>query len=251
MESPRSCRKTSPAPGRQPASSPSGRTDTVVSPAAEMPSRPARKETTMTQHDAHPHGHGQADAAAPAGHDKHAGHSVEMFRDRFWLALALTVPTLIWEPMLQDWFGYRAPAVPGARLIPAVFGTAVFVYGGWVFLQGALRELAARLPGMMTLISLAISRLPLQPRDSSRLPRSRPLVGARHARHHHAARPLDRDALDLPGAGRAEGAREAPSRHGPAPRGGRPDRGSPVAALRDGDLLLIRPGASIPADGVV
>jgi P-type Cu2+ transporter len=90
-------------------------------------------------------------------HDKHAGHSVEMFRTRFWVCLALTVPALIWEPMLQDWFGYRAPVVPGAAFIPAIFGTAVFVYGGWIFLQGAWRELADRNPGMMTLIGLAIS----------------------------------------------------------------------------------------------
>jgi hypothetical protein len=67
------------------------------------------------------------------GHDKHAGYSVVMFRDRFWVCLALTVPTLIWEPMLQAWFGYRAPVFPGSGLFPAVFGTVVFFYGGWVF----------------------------------------------------------------------------------------------------------------------
>ena len=115
----------------------------------------------MMQHCEHHHAQADADTVvpgiAPAAHDKHAGHSVEMFRDRFWLALVLTIPTLVWEPMIQEWFGYRAPAVPGARFIPAVFGTVVFLYGGWVFLQGARRELAARLPGMMTLISLAIS----------------------------------------------------------------------------------------------
>jgi P-type Cu2+ transporter len=117
----------------------------------------------MSEHHHH-HAHHSADAPPRAehgkdypGHDKHAGHSVEMFRDRFWIALALTVPALIWEPMLQDWFGYRAPAVPGAHLIPALFGTAVFVYGGRIFLQGAVAELRARLPGMMTLIALAIS----------------------------------------------------------------------------------------------
>lgn len=46
------------------------------------------------------------------GHDKHAGHSVEMFRDRFWISLALTIPALIWDPMIQDWFGYLAPVFP-------------------------------------------------------------------------------------------------------------------------------------------
>lgn len=105
------------------------------------------------------HGHGRdPDAGGEhAGHDKHAGHSVEMFRDRIWLSLALTVPALVWEPMLQEWFGYRAPRFPGSQYVPAIFGTAVFRYGGWAFVKGAWSELTHRLPGMMTLISLAIA----------------------------------------------------------------------------------------------
>jgi P-type Cu2+ transporter len=68
---------------------------------------------------AHDHQHETSPAKGQAaGHDKHAGHSVEMFRNRFWVCLALTIPALIWEPMLQDWFGYRAPAVPGPRSFP-------------------------------------------------------------------------------------------------------------------------------------
>src|SRR5690606_22808117 len=70
--------------------------------------------------------------------------------------LLLTMPTLVWSDLLQGWLGYTAPQFPGADFIPAVFGTVVFVYGGRVFLQGAARELADRMPGMMTLISLAI-----------------------------------------------------------------------------------------------
>lgn len=66
-------------------------------------------------------------------------------------------PTLVWGHMLQRALGYSAPRFPGAMWIPPVFGTAVFAYGGWVFLQGAIQELRDRLPGMMTLISLAIS----------------------------------------------------------------------------------------------
>ncbi|MFP4040443.1 MAG: copper-translocating P-type ATPase [Desulfosudaceae bacterium] len=91
-----------------------------------------------------------------AGHDKHAGHSVEMFRTRFWVCLILTIPALIWEPMLQGWLGYQAPVFPGSGMIPAFFGSLVFIYGGWVFLKGAFHELADRTPGMMTLIALAI-----------------------------------------------------------------------------------------------
>ena len=102
-----------------------------------------------------PHDHGEH--AGHESHDKHAGHSVAMFRDKFWISLALTVPTLIWGHMLPRALGYTPPQVPGARWIAPVFGTAVFLYGGLVFLQGAWRELRARLPGMMTLIALAIS----------------------------------------------------------------------------------------------
>src|SRR5215510_9615541 len=90
------------------------------------------------------------------GYDKHAGHSIAMFRDKFWLSLVLTIPTLVWGHMLPRIFGYIPPAIPGSHWIPGVFGTVVFFYGGWPFVQGALRELKDRLPGMMTLIALAI-----------------------------------------------------------------------------------------------
>lgn len=90
------------------------------------------------------------------GHDRHAGHSVEMFREKFWLTLALTFPTVFWSPEVQHWLGYTAPSFPGSTLIPAILGTTVFLYGGLVFVRGAQSELADRKPGMMTLISLAI-----------------------------------------------------------------------------------------------
>src|SRR5262245_44309281 len=89
------------------------------------------------QHDAHAH-HEMTPGAA---HDRHAGHSVAMFRDKFLVSLLLTVPTLIWSDMVSDWLGFTPPDFPGARWLPAVFGTAVFFYGGLVFLQGAVREL--------------------------------------------------------------------------------------------------------------
>ncbi|HJY07024.1 MAG TPA: HAD-IC family P-type ATPase, partial [Bryobacteraceae bacterium] len=89
-------------------------------------------------------------------HDRHAGHSVAMFRDKFWLSLALTIPTVVWSPEVQHWLGYNAPAFPGSTLIPAILGTTVFFYGGLVFIRGAQSELADRKPGMMTLITLAI-----------------------------------------------------------------------------------------------
>src|SRR5436309_389086 len=60
------------------------------------------------------------------GHDDHAGHMVEMFRDKFWWSVALTVPTVIWSPMIQQWLRFHAPAFPGSRYIPAIFGTILF-----------------------------------------------------------------------------------------------------------------------------
>jgi Cu2+-exporting ATPase len=92
-----------------------------------------------------------------ASHDRHAGHSVAMFRDKFWLSFALTIPVVFWSTDVQHWLGYRAPSFPGSNLIPPIFGTIVFVYGGLVFIRGAWQELADHRPGMMTLISLAIT----------------------------------------------------------------------------------------------
>ena len=105
----------------------------------------------MASHAAHDMHHDN-----PASHDKHAGHSVAMFRDRFWLSLALTIPIVLLSHDVADWLGYELPMVPWLPWIPAVLGTAVFLYGGLVFLRGAAGELRNRQPGMMTLISLAI-----------------------------------------------------------------------------------------------
>src|SRR6202163_648622 len=111
-------------------------------------------------HDGHgqasdPHaGHKMTDV--PGGHDRHAGHSVAMFRDKFWLSLGLTIPVVFWSTDVQHWLGYAAPSFAGSKFIPAILGTVVFVYGGLVFIRGAGGELADRKPGMMTLISLAI-----------------------------------------------------------------------------------------------
>src|SRR5277367_4433254 len=103
--------------------------------------------------DAHA-GHKMSDMQG--SHDRHAGHSVAMFRDKFWLSLALTVPVVFWSTDVQHWLGYTAPSFPGSKFISAILGTVVFVYGGLVFIRGAWGELANHKPGMMTLISLAI-----------------------------------------------------------------------------------------------
>ncbi len=113
----------------------------------------------MTHHDhgqtIDPHS-GRKMAGPHGGHDRHAEHSVAMFRDKFWLSLGLTIPVIFWSRDVQHWFGYTAPSFSGSNLIAPILGTIVFVYGGLVFLRGAWSELADRKPGMMMLISLAI-----------------------------------------------------------------------------------------------
>jgi Cu2+-exporting ATPase len=89
-------------------------------------------------------------------HDRHAGHSAAMFRDKFWLSFALTIPVVFWSGDVQHWLGYSAPSFPGSRFVPAILGTIIFGYGGLVFIRASRDELGDRKPGMMTLISLAI-----------------------------------------------------------------------------------------------
>lgn len=103
-----------------------------------------------SEHDQHiPDGQHQS-------HDKHAGHSVKMFRDKFWLSLILTVPVLAYSDMFQHWLRITPPEFFGSQYVPFVFSTIIFVYGGLVFIRGARAELAEKNPGMMTLISMAI-----------------------------------------------------------------------------------------------
>jgi P-type Cu2+ transporter len=187
-----------------------------------------------------------------AGLDRHAGHSVAMFRDRFWLTLLLTIPTLIWEPMIEGWFGYRAPRFPGAEFMTPVFGTIVFFYGGWVFIEGAFRELRARLPGMMTLISLAISVAFLYSLAVTLGPKGHPLwwelatlVSIMLLGHW----------IEMRSISQAEGALKELAKLLPdvAVRIIEGDRTEEVRvdALHVDHLVLIRPGASVPADGMV
>ncbi|HEX6873278.1 MAG TPA: heavy metal translocating P-type ATPase, partial [Micromonosporaceae bacterium] len=94
--------------------------------------------------------------AGHGAHDKHAGHDPEMFRRKFWLSLVLTIPIIVTSEMVMDWFGYQLE-LPGQAWIGPVLGSIVFWYGGWPFLRGGLAEIRDRAPGMMLLISLAIT----------------------------------------------------------------------------------------------
>jgi P-type Cu2+ transporter len=185
------------------------------------------------------------------GHDQHAGHSVAMFRDKFWWSVALTLPTVVWSPMIQQWLRFQAPAFPGSRYIPAIFGTILFFYGGMVFLQGAVQEIKDRLPGMMTLISLAIvvafgfslavtfgvPGMDLWWELSTLITimilghwiEMRSIAQAQGALH-ELAKLVPDTAIRLVGEKQVE---------------------VPVSELREGDMILVRPGSSIPADGVV
>src|SRR5215471_19142420 len=185
-------------------------------------------------------------------HDKHAGHSVEMFRQKFWGTLALSIPTIVWAPMIQHWFHYEAPGGPAAsRWIPAVFRAAVFGYGGWVFIKGAAGEIRDRLPGMMTLISLAISvAFVFSLAVTFGFPGSdlwwelATLVTIMVLGHW----------IEMRSISQAQGALKELAKLLPdtAVRViGESTETVPVSELRDGDLVLVRPGAAVPADGVV
>lgn len=90
-------------------------------------------------------------------HDKHAGHSPNMFKTKFWLSLALTAPVLLYSQTVMNWLNFQMPTFTGSEWIPAILGTFIFFYGGMVFLRSAKAEIASRMPGMMTLISMAIT----------------------------------------------------------------------------------------------
>jgi Cu2+-exporting ATPase len=174
-----------------------------------------------------------------------------MFRDRFWITLLLSIPTLVWSDMIQAWLRFTAPSFPGSAYIPSIFGTAVYLYGGWVFLAGGVRELRDRLAGMMTLISLAISvafgfslAVTLGYPGDPLWWELATLVTIMLLGHWIEMRSI----FQASGALR-ELARLLPST---AQRviGDRVED-VPISELRDGDLVLVRPGAGVPADGVV
>ena len=201
---------------------------------------------------AHPHHHGHAGHGAHGGHDAHAGHSPAMFRDKFWLSLALTIPVVVWSEHVQMLLGYRAPAFPGSDWIGPVLGTVVFVYGGWVFLQGAARELRDRLPGMMTLIALAITVafvfswvVELGVLEAEALWwELATLVTIMLLGHWIEMRSI----MQAQGA-LQELAKLLPDTATRVTDGG--EERVTVDQLRNGDLVLVRPGESVPADGVV
>jgi Cu2+-exporting ATPase len=176
-----------------------------------------------------------------------------MFRNKFWLTLLLAIPTVLWSGIIQEWVGYTAPRFAGAAYMAPVFGTIVYFYGGWPFLKGGYRELRGRLPGMMTLISLAITVAFLY----SALVTLGVLAGMDlwWELATLVAIMLLGHWIEMRSITQAQGALNELAKLLPDTAVRLDEAGNtknvPVAELKRGDLLLIRPGAGIPADGVV
>ena len=98
-------------------------------------------------------GHSRRGSQVP--HSRHSEHA-ETFRRRFWLSLFLSIPVIATSPMIMHWFGYTLE-FSGVHTIGPVLGTVVFAYGGWPFLTGGVSEARTRKPGMMLLVAMAIT----------------------------------------------------------------------------------------------
>ncbi|WP_264783271.1 heavy metal translocating P-type ATPase [Haladaptatus sp. T7] len=182
----------------------------------------------------------------------HHGHET-MFRRRFWVCLALSVPVLYFSPFVQESLGYAAIRFPGSELVTPVLAVVVFAYGGLPFLSMARVEFANRDPAMMMLISLAITvafvysiaAFLFLPGATGFFWELVTLIDVMLLGHW----------LEMRSVRRASGALDELARLLPDTAERIADDGSteevPVAELRGGDRVLVRPGASIPADGVV
>ena len=218
--------------------------------------------THADHHDHSQHNMAEIDHAAMGhdehkGHDAHAGHGMDhsghelMFRDRFWVSLLLTIPVIIFSPMIQQWFNYTAPQFAGSAWITPILGVVIFVYGGIPFLQMARHELAQRAPGMMTLISLAISvafvysvAAVLFNLGESFFWELVTLIDVMLLGHW----------IEMRSVRQASGALDALAKLMPDSAELITQSGTTtvnVSDLKHGDLVLVRPGASIPADGEV
>jgi len=185
-----------------------------------------------------------------AEHDKHAGHSTEMFLKKFWVSLILTIPVVIYADIFRKIFGWSAPDFQGSDFLPLILGSIVFFYGGWVFLTGAWRELQARLPGMMTLIGIAISAAyfwsiyAVFAGEDALFWELTTLITIMLLGHW----------MEMRAVSGAQGALKELSKLLPdtaeVVRDGRTETVM-LSKLREGDMVFVRPGSKIPADGTV
>jgi len=184
-------------------------------------------------------------------HDKHAGHNTEDFLKRFWVVLALTIPIILYSDLPEAFLGWSAPQFAGSMYVQIVLGSIVFFYGGSVFLKGAWDELRARLPGMMTLIALAISAAYLYSvgvvftgEGMTLFWELSTLVGVMLIGHW-----IEMKAVKGAAGALRELAKLLPDT-AEVIRGGKPITVA-LTELKQGDLVLVRPGGRVPADGTV
>jgi P-type Cu2+ transporter len=194
----------------------------------------------------------QEDHSAHAGHGTdHSGHE-QMFRVRFWWSLLLSIPVLVYSEMIQMWLGFTPPTFPYSEWIPFIFSLIIFGYGGIPFLQMAVPELQERKPGMMTLISLAISVAFIYSVAAQ-------FINLGEGFFWELVTLIDimllGHWLEMRSVRQASGALNELARLMPdtAERIHHEDvvETVPVSTLKHGDLVLVRPGASVPADGEV
>jgi Cu2+-exporting ATPase len=207
--------------------------------------------------DGHGHGHqhhaGHDDDHTVHTHGQHAGHSTAMFKNRFWLTLALSLPVVYFSPMVGHILGYMAPMFPGSAWIPPILGTVIFLYGGQPFLKGGLQELKDRRPGMMLLIGMAITVAFAASWITSLG------IGGFHLDFWWelallVAIMLLGHWIEMRALGSAQGALDALAALLPDEAERITDSGTetvPVSELRPADLVLVRSGARMPADGTV
>ena len=192
------------------------------------------------------------DHSAHTGHGTdHSGHE-QMFRIRFWWSLLLSIPVLVYSSMIQMWLGFTPPTFSFSEWIPFVFSLVVFGYGGIPFLQMAVPELKERKPGMMTLISLAISVAFLYSVAAQ-------LINLGEGFFWELVTLIDimllGHWLEMRSVRQASGALNELAKLMPdtAERIHHGDTTETVSVseLKHGDLILVRPGGSVPADGEV
>jgi P-type Cu2+ transporter len=196
-------------------------------------------------------GHGEHGATHGGGRGGGHGDHAAMFRDRFWLSLVLSVPVIVYSHMVQEWFGYTAPELPGHTWIAPVLGTAIFFYGGWPFLAGALQEARDRQPGMMLLIGMAITVAFVASAVTT--------VGVFDLEFWwELALLIDVMLLghwmEMRAIGQARGALAALAELLPDDAERVTDDGTEtvrIDELQPGDVVLVRPGGRVPADGEI
>lgn len=183
-----------------------------------------------------------------SGHDKHAGHSVAMFRDRFWWSLIVTIPIVLYSPAVQGWLGFSMPEFFGSSWISFILGTIVFLYGGTVFIKSAWGELKDKQPGMMTLISLAILAAYTYSFATTFFISGTEffwelatLIVVMLFGHW----------MEMRSVTNAQGALKELAKLLPDIAELATGKEIPVSHLKVGDVVLVRPGAKIPADGKI